>query len=1577
MYFCILICLLASVSVNALGSSWEWVSFTESEYPSSASVEVIEQDENNALVEMNLKGMYTQKCREDGRNFHYLSIPESDWMQESGKPKLPIVRALLKIPSNTNVDIQVEDDSHIRLRGYIPYPAGKKVVKRSHGEFAYVDEEFAFDHDLYSGNVVYPQKIAHVSFLGHLRQQRLAQLEFYPIRYDPRSAELICHYSIQVRLSYTGKSGSRTEIYYPESILESGHLGMPDQMMAPSASLQRGHVEYPDNLRARCIADYVIIAPEQFCMHDKVRELAEWRAQYSGLDVAVVSTSRIYDEFGGGTAEECIRSFIQYAYNSWRADHMPDAHIGYAILIGDVEYIPAHLSEGMIGISTITDIATDNWYACVSGDDSIPDVMLGRLPIKNIEELSSLIDKIIKYEKEPLYGDWANSALLAMGTIESFQDDMEHVRDEYLLPAGYSVSELSVFNGDGPNDIALAINEGQHIVDYAGHGWRNGWEIFRTLDMPMLKNGRKSPVIFSVSCETAHFDYPDDDCFGEKILKAQNGAIAFFGSSRITSANIQFSLAEAVAGLNMYTLGEITMYAKLNLLSYTTGLDLYNLLGDPALDLGAPRRLPGKVDMAVTNADIIIEPENPIQGQSVDIIVTINNLGTAEADNVTLEVRNETHGGALVEEHSIPAVPAGGKNVVSITWDTPLIEPQQLLSVKLYPEDNSIEYYTENNDAQKLISVSLEAEGWPIEAEQSMLSAPIIADLDGDGDMELLVQSIGQSEGNKVYVWHHDGHHASGWPVTVSPYAPARSLPPPGKPGGMRPPGMPVDGKLYNDSQYFNSSAGPSPAVGDLDGDGCPEVVAVFLDNKIHAWRNDGSELPGWPVNVDGYATSSPVLADIDSDSALEVAFGTSDGKLHLVEGHDGSSLPYWPMSLGNNGHVFPVVVDLDGDGRMEIVALQYPFSSSDVSKIHAWHLNGMEVYGWPVQMRGVDAAIPPVAGDLDGNGTQEIVAVSTEGDSSMVYVWDHSGQIAPGWPIQVDEQINSAIALGDLDMDGDIEIVACSNEISAYAWHHDGRSVFGWPVCTGMQNGKNSAPMLGDLDGDGQAEVAFISRGGIAHAYRFDGRPLRGWLAVTQRGSSYNQSPPAIADMDGDGKTEMAFVSGSGILHLFSLIGSDHIQDEMGWSMFLRDPTHNALCSPGVILLKPPTNIEVYDLPEDKGGSIVISWELSEDDEMAAGYVIYRSETRDGQFFRIGEAPGGVSEYIDDTVEFGREYWYVVRTSDGRYLSSNLSPISAHSINNFAPQPPHSVQASKGSIDCTIDVWWSMGNEDDLSGYKVYIGIASGMYGIPIDAGMTDHYLLTGLTNNIPYYISVTAYDLEGNESPYSSQATATPMDDDVQPPSFSSFYPAKMPEGTGFYIRCRISDPSGIYRGSSESDEQMPHVMWDNDGELLVDSHIVRMNQLSSGVYITDERIPGQSMDTQFVYQVCAYDDDFDWGNAADRSSGISQEHTVEISSTLNRSCVYPNPAPAGSYTDRTVFHYYVDLDAEVEIDIYDVTGRSVDSLKAEARSGAANETEWNISRIASGVYFYVIKTAVASGNKHITNGKLVIIK
>lgn len=76
-----------------------------------------------------------------------------------------------------------------------------------------------------------------------------------------------------------------------------------------------------------------------------------------------------------------------------------------------------------------------------------------------------------------------------------------------------------------------------------------------------------------------------------------------------------------------------------------------------------------------------------------------------------------------------------------------------------------------------------------------------------------------------------------------------------------------------------------------------------------------------------------------------------------------------------------------------------------------------------------------------------------------------------------------------------------------------------------------------------------------------------------------------------------------------------------------------------------------------------------------------------------------------------------------------------------------------------------------DLSGYKVYYGTASGVYGAPVDVGNVTTHQVTGLTGGLTYYLAVTAYDTSGNESVYSAEVSKTVLAD-TTPPQISGVY-------------------------------------------------------------------------------------------------------------------------------------------------------------------------------------------------------------
>ena len=82
-----------------------------------------------------------------------------------------------------------------------------------------------------------------------------------------------------------------------------------------------------------------------------------------------------------------------------------------------------------------------------------------------------------------------------------------------------------------------------------------------------------------------------------------------------------------------------------------------------------------------------------------------------------------------------------------------------------------------------------------------------------------------------------------------------------------------------------------------------------------------------------------------------------------------------------------------------------------------------------------------------------------------------------------------------------------------------------------------------------------------------------------------------------------------------------------------------------------------------------------------------------------------------------------------------------------------------------TVQVTWNPNTEEDLAGYKIYYGTASGVYGDPIDVGnVTGHVMEITPQHGATYYFALTAYDTSGNESGYSDEATCF-IPDGVKP--------------------------------------------------------------------------------------------------------------------------------------------------------------------------------------------------------------------
>lgn len=215
---------------------------------------------------------------------------------------------------------------------------------------------------------------------------------------------------------------------------------------------------------------------------------------------------------------------------------------------------------------------------------------------------------------------------------------------------------------------------------------------------------------------------------------------------------------------------------------------------------------------------------------------------------------------------------------------------------------------------------------WRSSATEVFHSSPAIADIDGDGRAEVVVGT-----GNNWHLQCSWGH-----PVC-----------------------RPGDGDDHNKVFSFNIEDGSlttgfpvttgdtvlgSPAIGDVDDDGRPEVVIGSHDHKVYAWNGDGSHVwtasPTFGHLGTGRYLGSPIIADLDGDGDQDVAVGGDDG-LSLLDGRTGtdleSNLDWWErVSFGWSMESAPAVGVLNGQRHLVVVGFRTDVVDTRVS---AWRL--------------------------------------------------------------------------------------------------------------------------------------------------------------------------------------------------------------------------------------------------------------------------------------------------------------------------------------------------------------------------------------------------------------------------------------------------------------------------------------------------------------------------------------------------------------------------------------------------------------------------------------------------------------
>jgi len=341
-------------------------------------------------------------------------------------------------------------------------------------------------------------------------------------------------------------------------------------------------------------------------------------------------------------------------------------------------------------------------------------------------------------------------------------------------------------------------------------------------------------------------------------------------------------------------------------------------------------------------------------------------------------------------------------------------------------------------------------------------------------------------------------------------------------------------------------------------------LSGAFDTSTVHA---DTSAVSPNSAKIDGLVRySSPAIADLNNDGRQEIIVGTSAGKVVAMQyNNNGSFTTRWQIDLGSSIGSSPSVGDVDGDGDLEIaigVGWRAP-DHREVGGIVLLDHNGNQLWRKQTGDRnGGPNGVPdgvfgtPALGDLNNNGNLEIVVA---GFDENLYVLDTQGNSLPGWPFWMQDNTWASPALGDINNDGHLDIIAGAyankhvTSCSDYACgrmivlNYQGQSLPGWPKM--VDSHLDSSPAVADLDNDGQLEIVIGSGQNSTLPNRFN--KIYAFEANGSFMSGWPKSTggfvfssPTVVDIDNDGDSEVFVGAADGKLYGLSHSG----QNLPGW---------------------------------------------------------------------------------------------------------------------------------------------------------------------------------------------------------------------------------------------------------------------------------------------------------------------------------------------------------------------------------------------------------------------------------------------
>ena len=559
--------------------------------------------------------------------FFRLSSPGHSKTTEQGKPELPVFSRLITIPEGSSVTFSVSEvktsrikPSSLNYKGLL-YPRQADATKNDQ-----LRTDFIIDKKVYSSKGVINSDTVKIEYLGKIRNNTIAAVYIYPVRYNPGKSQIEVISSMKVTINFTGQVNTAGKGY--SSVAFDQSLGKGILNYFPEGYIT-GYSDKPVGL--------VIVTDTAFSRI--LKPFIAWKKQ-EGFSVTTIYRNN----WAAGSTYIGIKDSLTKIYRSGtETNPAPE----YLLIVGSTDIIP--LCDGTSQVS-------DMYYGEFDGNgDYLPDMYIGRLPVADTSELKGVVNKLLQYERFQFAdtNKFYNRAVVTGGNdggYAVYMNGQVNYAARNYLNSSHGIDGFPFLyprSATADDTIKKLINTGVGFVNYTGHGDISGWidPVLKAADVPLLQNRNMYPFVVTNACQTAHFNYAAS--LGNKMInEADKGAIGYIGCSNdsywdedyfwsVGVGSISDDPAYETTGLGAYdrlfhfhdenpsdwyiTMGQMNYAGNMSVSASSSNRkkyywETYTLLGDPSLVpfIGKPDsfnlHLPDKYPNGIKLLSFITEP---------------------------------------------------------------------------------------------------------------------------------------------------------------------------------------------------------------------------------------------------------------------------------------------------------------------------------------------------------------------------------------------------------------------------------------------------------------------------------------------------------------------------------------------------------------------------------------------------------------------------------------------------------------------------------------------------------------------------------------------------------------------------------------------------------------------------------------------------------------------------------------------------------------------------------------------------------------------------------------------------------